>query len=180
MSGKELYNLGMTEYDKGNFKEAVPHLENALKKGFQRAGGILCTLYTSNDFGLKLNPEKFKEKMQSYVKESGNVFAKIYLGIDYITEGGSQAENLGIDLVKSAVEEAEIASKASEDENFLDFNLLGPVYAQIGATFMDLSQRRPEAKDVARKCFDQGIKYADQHGIEQLRNILTMMKQMSG
>ena len=176
MNGEKFFNDGMSEYDKGNFGNAIHALKKAVEHGHQKAVGILYTLYTSPDFGEAISQDKLRRKLKDYMK-GGNVVAKVYLGLLFISSGDSKVGE-GIELVRVGVKEAEEISKSSKEDGYKDFGLLGVTYAQIATTFADLSQTKPELKDTAREYFDQGIKFAQHNGIEKLSNALTMMKGM--
>jgi len=165
MDGKKLYEIGMAEYDKKNFKAAAENLELSAKAGFQSAFGILYTLYTTpNEF--KETHKEFRELvsvLKEYAVEHKNVLAALFLAINT----GSEEE------LDNALETAE---KESESMHGNKHQLLGPTYIQVGLAYTQ--KNAPKSKREA--CLEGLRGYANKVGAQQLLDMLPMIASQFG
>ena len=160
MNKQELYDLGMSEYDKKNYKIAAENLRKAVEAGHPNAFGILYTLYTTpNEFpDTYLEPHKLDGELKCFAKK-GDVVAALYLAL----QSGVEKE------IDDAVKRIEDASNKIHDNTF---QLVGPLYMQIIQAYSGLHAQTNDDvvryKSKIKNCINQLKSYGNMIKNEQL------------
>ena len=167
MNEQELYDLGMQQYDSGDFKRAVVNLEAAVSQGHQQAFSILDTLYTVPEFGINLSPSEVYSKALEF-SDKGNLFARLHI---------AKADK-SLDDISHTVSEIE---KMSLEKGSDSFDGLGPGYIQVVMALDEIHSRhatmdiRPAVRKEILRCLEQCEKFARKYEVQQLLFIATQM-----